>query len=123
MRRGEWARTLAGSDGTHALLFASLTVALDAWLLSHLRHGTAAAAVFLVCLVSTGVAIGLATGALATWVQRRRSDRTRSEQICPRAIRWAATGALFIHLALPALMVADVVAHPQNLIGLLGGTY
>jgi len=30
---------------------------------------------------------------------------------------------LFIHLALPALMVADVVANPQNLVGLLGGTY
>jgi len=57
------------------------------------------------------------------WVQRRRSDGARSEPMLPRAIRWAATGALFIHLALPALMVADVVANPQNLVGLRGGTY
>ncbi|MER7849420.1 hypothetical protein ABTZ03_36410 [Kitasatospora sp. NPDC096077] len=112
----------ADSDLAHALLFAGLTLAFDGWLLSHLRYDGRAAGV-LAGLASVGAGLGLGLGLVGARLDvRHRNTPTPPLQTALRLARCAMTGALFIHLLLPAAVAADLVLHPDHLVGYLGGT-
>ncbi|MFF3071146.1 hypothetical protein ACFVSN_37060 [Kitasatospora sp. NPDC057904] len=113
-----WIRRAARvTDGDlfQAWLYGGLTLAVDLRLLAIVRDARTGAS--LVFLASAGALAGFGLGVL---LGRRRGYRRWTAATVPRPalrlVRCATTGALYAHLVLPAVLVVDVVRHPDHVI-------
>ncbi|MFB7475150.1 hypothetical protein [Kitasatospora sp. NPDC056184] len=116
-------KRITDSDLVQAALYGGLTLVLDVWLLAHVGYdGRVVAA--LAALVTVGALVGIGLGR-ASARRGARTPRTAppASQGGIRVLRSALTGGLYIHLALPAAALVDIVLHRDHLIGYLGGTF
>ncbi|GAA1393416.1 hypothetical protein GCM10009639_26500 [Kitasatospora putterlickiae] len=114
---------ITDSDLVQAALYGGLTLVLDVWLLARVGYdGRVVAA--LAALVAVGALVGVGLGRASA---RRGARARRTGPPVPqgglRVLRSALTGGLYIHLALPAAALVDVVLRPEHLIGYLGGVF
>lgn len=104
------------------VLFGALTLALDTWVLwpRGWWWPDEVAVAALVFLVAAGAMGGLAVGLVSGRVARRRGDAPVARPGL-RLVRCVLTGALFVHVVPPVVLLVDLFLHPEHLIGFLGG--
>jgi hypothetical protein len=123
MRRIVRAARAGGPDVAVALLFLAVAVCLGAWLVSNFPHERPAATAVLTLISLAGAAAAVLLAGLAHVLGRLLRPARATPMTVRRTLRHAATGAVAVQLALPFLLAADLVLHPADLVGVLGGTY